>query len=413
MKQIFVQYKGLRKEVYLLLIGRVIAAIGRLVAMMMTLILKSKLGFSSVEIANVLLYMGLLNIPGLYISGRLADRFNKRNLIVLFSLGASLSMLFCSIIPLSKTTVVFCVIESLFSQMQVPCFDALMSDLSKSEDRERVFGLGYLGGNLGGALSPFFGGLLFANHINLVFLINAISALLGAMVLLFFIKDITPTKGSGELTESYQKAESSEASVLDILKQRKMLVWYFISFVAGGLLYSQLFFLLPLNFEQLYQESGAFYFGSVMMLNASIVIIGMPIFSVWLKKIEETKKMLWGQVLIAVSLSSYIFIQGIIPAYFLVMIFFTFGEILNSMAQRPYLTKRIPATHRGRIISFTIIVTQIAEPLFQQLMGFLLDEYNLLICWYVVAVVGFVVIMIYLFINRYDKKFYPFLYSKQ
>ena len=111
---IFAEYKGLRKEVYLLLLGRMVSSMGALVFSMLALILKNKLGFTSSAVADVLLLTTLLYIPGTLISGKLCDHFNKRNLIIVFSIGTIICELICGIIPLSMSTIIIHITGSLF-----------------------------------------------------------------------------------------------------------------------------------------------------------------------------------------------------------------------------------------------------------------------------------------------------------
>ena len=90
-------------------------------------------------------------------------------------------------------------------------------------------------------------------------------------------------------------------------------------------------------------------------LNGFIVIIGTPILTKCASSLSDTAKLLTGQLLVCTALSMYIFIQGIIPMYYISMILFTLGEIITTLGSYPYLTRRIPASHRGRISSLVHI----------------------------------------------------------
>ena len=90
-------------------------------------------------------------------------------------------------------------------------------------------------------------------------------------------------------------------------------------------------------------------------LNGLIVIIGTPILTKCASSLSDTAKLLTGQLLVCTALSMYIFIQGIIPMYYISMILFTLGEIITTLGSYPYLTRRIPASHRGRISSLVHI----------------------------------------------------------
>lgn len=97
------------------------------------------------------------------------------------------------------------------------------------------------------------------------------------------------------------------------------------------------------------------YFGLMTSLNGLIVIIGTPILTKCASSLSDTAKLLTGQLLVCTALSMYIFIQGIIPMYYISMILFTLGEIITTLGSYPYLTRRIPASHRGRISSLVHI----------------------------------------------------------
>lgn len=73
------QYKGLRREVYVLFWGRTATNMGAMIWPMMTLILSDKLGLNPSEIAFMTICLGLLELPVSMIGGKLADHCNKKN----------------------------------------------------------------------------------------------------------------------------------------------------------------------------------------------------------------------------------------------------------------------------------------------------------------------------------------------
>ena len=155
-------------------------------------------------------------------------------------------------IPLSMITVGLLFIASLFATVEHPVYDALVADLSSYEDRENASSLSYLGMNLGLVLAPSIGGLLFANYLNVAFLIDAISTLLSTILIFIFIKDISVTKSTNG-QDFYEESEE-ENSVFKVLKARKAIVYFMICSMMIQIVYSQFNFLMPLNFERLYLE---------------------------------------------------------------------------------------------------------------------------------------------------------------
>ena len=408
----FKEYRGLRKEFYLLLLGRIVSSMGALVFSMLALILKNKLGFSPSGVADVLMYASWVYIPGTLIAGQLADRYNKKNLIMIFSLLNATCETICAFIPLSIVTIGFHISGSLFALMQWPCYDALFADLSKTADRDRVYSLNYLGNNLGGIITPIIGGLLFKDHLALSFLITAISALLSTCLLFFFVKDISKEKEDWSLP-SYQQENPSLRSLSDVFRANKLLFFYLFCLIIVDVVYSQFMFLLPLNLEQSFGEQGATYYGFLMSLNSLTVALGTALLTGVLKHYVDIKKVIIGQFLIVGSLTAFIFTQDWLPGFFIMSFVFTLGEICSSLGQKPYLTKRVPASYRGRLISLSLISVRLFLGPFNKLIGWLMHSYSVITAWSVTGLVGVIGIISYLILTVYDARRYPFLHRSQ
>ena len=156
--KLFSQYRGLRKEIYILFYGRVVTSMGALVWPLMTLILSNKMGMSATEIANLMLIMGLVQLPCTLVGGKLGDRFNKKWVIVICDLITVACYMICGFIPLSGCTIALFYIAGIFASFEHPSYDALVADLTSSDEREKAYSLNYLGMNLGLVLSPTIGG---------------------------------------------------------------------------------------------------------------------------------------------------------------------------------------------------------------------------------------------------------------
>ena len=183
------QYRGLRKELYILFIGRIMTNMGSMIWPMFTLILNRKLGLNATIIAACMVIFSLINLPISLIGGKLADKLNKKNIIVVCDLISIASFVYCSIVPVTITSIAIFAVASLFQTIEWPSYDALVADFSTSRDRDRAYSLSYLGTNLGLVLSPTLAGFLFENHLNLAFLINGISIALSTALIFFRINN--------------------------------------------------------------------------------------------------------------------------------------------------------------------------------------------------------------------------------
>ncbi|MFV0550598.1 MAG: MFS transporter [Anaerorhabdus sp.] len=405
----FSHYKGLRREMYVLFFGRIVTNMGALIWPMLTLILTNKLGYSAGQVATIMLVMTFVQIPFTLLGGKLADHFNKRNIIIFCDLITVTCYFIMGFIEVSFVFVVLFFTAGLFASIEWPCYDALVADLSTSADREKAYSLNYLGANIGLVLAPTIGGFLFENYLNIAFIVNAISTLSSTILIYIFIKDIK--KINEEVTVGSYEESATHDSIFKVLKERKMIIVYLLYAALSGLVYSQFNFLMPLNLERLYGAKGAIIFGLITSVNACIVIIGTPLITKYFPKVRDVSKIVIGEILIVTGLAMYIFIQGMIPLYFVSIIIFTLGEIFNTLGKSPYLTRRIPASHRGRIGSLSMLFASVFQAFMQKGVGFLADTYPMPIVWCFVTIAGILCITLAAMQLKFDRKTYPLLYT--
>lgn len=403
------QYMGMRKELYILFWGRVVTNMGALIWPMMTLILKNKLGYSAVQIAAILMILGFVQLPFTLIGGKLADRFNKRNLIIVCDLVTVVSYFICAFLPMSEKLIPLLALAAIFAQMEWPSYDALVADLSSAEDRDRAYSLNYLGMNLGLVLAPTIGGFLFANHLSLAFLISSVATFSSTILIFFFIKDVTPVKTEA-VSGQYEKMRDGH-SIWRVLWEKKLLILFMLCGGVWMLVYSQFNFLLPLNLEQIYGEQGAVLFGTLTSVNAFVVIIGTPILTKVMERIRDVERLLIGQLLVVLGFSAYAFAQNILVVYFISMIIFTVGEICETLGRQPYLTRRIPASHRGRFSSVYSIFGGAFQLSGQQIVGSMADGMPMQTVWMFIVLIGIVNIAGYAILRQRDKKVFSLLYK--
>lgn len=407
---IFNQYKGLRREMYILFFGRIVTNMGALIWPMLTLILKNKLGLSASDAANFIIVMGVIQLPCTLIGGKLADRFSKKNIIIVCDLVSVVGFITCFFVPVSFLQIgIFCV-AGFFAHMEWPAYDALVADFTLTKDRERAYSLSYLGTNLGMVLAPMIGGLLFANYLNWAFLISGIATLSSTLLIFFFVKDVEPIceEFSGGV---YQERE--EGSMFSVLMSNKIILLFLFCTGMSSFIYVQFSFLIPLNLEQLYGAQGAVLFGTLVSVNALVVIFATPILTGMASKLRDVKKLMIGEFLIVSGLAVYIFMQGVIPMYFVSMVILTLGEVFYTLGRQPYLSKRIPASHRGRIVSMVSITAVLAQGIAIKMVGMFADDTPMATIWMFVVAVGIVNIFLFLILIKLDKRKYTLLYEEK
>jgi len=411
--KLFSQYKGLKKEIYILFFGRIVTAMGAFVHPMLTLMMKVKLQFTPSQIAIVLAVSTLLSLPASIIGGKLTDKSDAKKLSSsLISLPKDYLFL-AGCLPFTIWTLVIIFIGGLFQQMEWPAYSALVADFSTPQDREKAFSLSYLGFNLGFMIGPTVAGFLFTNYIGLAFIINALCTLVSTILIIRYINEKNSVKNTADsplpsVGSEYERSDES-TTTWSIIKSRKVILGVMFAGSLAGAVYSLVGFLLPLNLEALYADRGAIIYGTLCSFNGFVVIAATPIMMIISKRLKEIPKMLIGVFLFVVGLAIFGFTTGLVFIY-LAMMVYTIGEVINALGGSPYITRRIPASHRGRIFAVSSISGTIIAIISQLSIGFLLEKLDYPIIWSIYIVVGLTVVLMLGLFYQFDKKTFPNLY---
>lgn len=408
MLNIFSQYRGLSRPAYVLFFARIITSMGGFIWPLLTLILSRKMGFSASTIGWFSLAIGGLFLPATIIGGKLADKFNRKKLIIIFDLITVVFFILAGFVEPGSLMILFFTIASLFANMEYPAFEALIADVTKPIEREKVYSLSYLGHNLGFMFGASIGGLLFENYLNLAFIIDGLTTLLSTILIFLFIKNI---KIHTELEDEneYEISTDTKTSSLDVLKERKSVLIQLIIFLFSSLIYDQWSFVLPLYMEDVFLEKGARYFGLISSFNGFVVIAFTPITTYLLRRLKELSKIIIGISLY--SLSYLIIIDNDIYLIFFIMMFaFTIGEIVNMLGSAPFISRRVPASHRGRINSYRNIGYFIGGTGGRLVMGYLIDNFSYSIAFIVLVSLGVLTSIVVGLNYKLDKRLFPKLY---
>ena len=408
--KLFQQYRGLRREIYVLFFGRIVTNLGSMVWPVLTMILSLKLGFSAADISYIVVGAGLVMLPATLVGGKLADRFNKKWMIVLCDSVSILCFFISAAIPLGIGTIVLFLVAGVFQSVEYPSYDALFADLSTTKDRERAYSLMYLGGNLGLVLSPTIAGLLFKDYLWLSFLISGVSIACSTLLIAFLIKDITPVEDTGEEAAYQEKKEG--AGVFAILRENPLLILYLLCGTLYSAAYGQYNFIMPLDMAAVHGDDGAVIFGTVSSLNCITVVIFTPIITRLFVKMRDTGKMLTGRLLVFGGYLIFLLILGFIPGYYLAMLVFTWGEIFSTVAEGPYVSTRIPASHRGRINGLMSVAYGVVSGVINVTVGRLYDRAGSTPTWILILAVVFFSAASAMLLKALDRKAYPKLYLK-
>lgn len=401
------QYKGLRKEIYVLFACKLIDNAGSMIGPMFTLILSEKMGMNGKEIALLLSMFTILCMPVQLIGGKLGDKLNKKLIINVCDILTSLIYIGCGIVGLNKVTLMVYMFGSLLQNVEGPIYDSLIADFTTSFDRDKAYSLDYVGLNLGLALAPAIGGLLLKNYLWLMFIISGISQLLSIIVFDIYIKS---TKAIVDDSNIYENAKE-DGNVLSIFKDKKVLVYICLIMSFGSFTYSMYGYLMPLTLADIHADLGSVYYGTLSSVNCVVVFTCTVFITNLLSKIVSLNKMMIAAGLQLIGYLVFVIFIGKSFFYYPAIIIFTFGEIVNTISVSPYLTRRIPLNYRSRILSLLSVIETAFICVGEIIVGSVYDNYGYKLAWTITIVILTLVGLSYLFIKNKDKRDYPELYK--
>lgn len=417
MKQLFTQYTGLKREIYILFIGKLVTAMGSFVWPMLTFFLTTKLGLSDGTSTLLIASASVLSFPAALLGGKLADRFSRKRIIIVFDcLTVSLYFL-AAILPLTIGTAVILFLAGLFQTIESPAYDALNADYSTSLQREKAYSLSYLGFNLGFIVGASLSGILFENHLRLAFCLNGVSIFISTILIIFFVHAKNAiSEDSTSLSKSYTEYEQpvdDKIPVLKILLQRPVLIGMLLVGCFASMPSNLVGILLPLQLKDGLGEAGATLYGYLNSLNGLVVILFTPILTVILRRLTEIPKTILG-LLLFVAGTAFFSTGTAAAVLFVGMFVFTLGEVVTVLGYNPYTSRRVPASHRGRVGGISSVVHSVFSSVTQFLISFMLtatgSNYRLL--WMIFILLGLASAIAYGFLYRPDRRTFPKLYQK-
>jgi len=392
------QYKGLRKEVYILFIGTIVTRLGMMVTSMMTLILNQKLNYSAGQVSVFMFVFSIVSMGTSILGGKLADRYNKKKCIVYFDCVSIVLYMICAFIPMSFTTVVLIVIASAAQWAESPAYDSLIADITATKDRERAYALNYLGINIGFLAAPTLAGFLFKNHLSLLFVICSLSIATSTVLIALKVKNITPIVETDKLIQKRRDGDS----LIKVLKDNRILIVFALATALYSAGYQQYNYLMPLDMGRLYGEDGALLYGTISSTNCLVVVIFSPIILSMFQRMRAVKKIITAEFLLLAGFGIFLAFINFIPAYYLAIILFTLGEIFAMMGEAPFLSSRSPASHRARISSFYNVTGHLMSSVLTMVVGGLYDGFGYQTSWFFVMGIMVLAILLTFVVNKMD-----------
>ena len=411
MKKYFAAYAGMKKEVYLLAAARMVNCLGSFINPLLTLILTQKLSLSGQEAGQMIAVLTITQAPCLALGGRLADRIGRKKVFLFGCISGALLYLICSFGITGRPMTVLLIAAADLLALAIPAEDAMLADAAPENERQSAFSLMYLAINVGMAVSPIIGGLLFLRHLQLLFLLDAVTTLFSTAIVFFFIRESIPGRKKNAGTSaaasgaaaSGAEASGAEASgsqppgqkntdfksgrgmsFFDAMKAAPVLAAFLLLQFLFSFAYQQWSFLLPIQFGSLFGDNGARLYSYLCSANALTVIFMTPVIT----NLEKNVRALTAIGIAGLMYTAAYLGFGLEGPYFLYVLFgelFTLAEITSTIRIGPFIYRYAPLECRARISAADNFVRGAANALSPLFMGWLIAGRSFRFGWAVTA----------------------------
>lgn len=307
---------------------------GTMVLPFMAIYLTRERGLAPELAAGIIAVYGATSLVAAPLSGRLGDRFGARRLAMGLLAGAGVVML---LFPLAKSLTQLFVMTGVLSLLAEgfrPVSMALLGQLTPPALRKQGFALGRLAVNLGMTIGATIGGLLADRWFTAVFLVDGVTSIAAAAVLLLALE------GAGA-------APAAKSPTHDGLRAHRdaRFVYFLVPVLLSSVVFFQLDAALPL---QLVNELGLTpsAFGLMMSINPVLIIFLEVPLNAATEGWPASRALAAGATLVGLGFGAVLFAEGFSTAAASVVVW-TFGEMMLFPASAAYVAELAPPGRSG------------------------------------------------------------------
>lgn len=382
------EYARLPKDIIAIFFARIINSLGNFVYPFLTIYLTEKMGMTSDRVGTFMFMSAVFIGLGSIVGGKLSDVVGRKKIILIFQAMAAITLIPCGFYEYSMITPWLLIISGFFGGAVQPASTALIGDLTNTKNRQEAFSLLYLGVNIGVAIGPLLAGVLYKRYIRWIFWGDAITTLSSLLLIVFFVKETINHKEE-EVIEYNSDEKSEEGNLFVVMMKRPTLLIFSLVCLIYSFVYAQNGFLIPLQVKEIYPENGAMLYGSLMSINAIVVVFFTFIIIHLTRKNPPIFNMVLSGGFYAVGFGMLFYVKSY--GFFIIStIIWTIGETIASTNQGVYIANHTPMSHRGRINSIIPLISGAGYAIGPKIMGLYIKNRALNRSWLIIALCSIV-----------------------
>jgi MFS family permease len=353
---------------------------------------KFDIGMSTVGILFAI--FSISGMVGSALGGALADRMGRKVVIIISLVLSSLSALGMGFAPTLGIFIAVVAVVGTLSSIGHPAHEAVVADLLPPDKRAEGYGIIRVIFNLAVIIAPPIAGLLIARSYLTLFIVDAAISLISATIVIFALPETKPQAHAHAKPESMKQTFAGYGRVFKDTR--------FVAFIGVTVMMTLVYMNMNSTLGVFMRDQHgmpALSFGSLLSLNAVIVVLCQ----FWVaRKLEKYKPMLMmaaGSLLYAIGFAMY----GFVPTFALfaiAMIIITIGEMIVSPFQQSMVASFAPEDMRGRYMAVSGLTWSIAFTVGPYFAGLILDSPNPNLLWTICGVIGLIATLGFIVLNK-------------
>jgi len=333
------------------------------------------------------------SLIGSSVGGALADKYGRRSMVVFGLIASGSGSIVLGLIDNLILFYITAIILGILGDFGGPARQAMVTDLLGKEKQIEGFGIIRVAVNLSATFGPMVGGLIVYSLGPIIgrliaywflFLSDAISSIITAMIVFFVIPETKPELQEGRKHDSF----------IETVKGYKVVIkdWHYMLFLAISaitvLVYMQMNSTLSVFLFNYYGFS-EFYFGLLLSMNALMVVTLQLWISKKLSKYAPMKIVAIGTSLYIIGFGMYGFVTDVY-LFFIAMIIITLGEMIEMPLGQSVAGTLAPEDKRGRYMAFYGFHWAIPNLFGVLLAGMIGDTFGGQWIWFIAAILSLI-----------------------
>lgn len=377
-------YHDYPNQFWLLMLAAFIDRIGStLVFPFFSLYITAKFDVGLTQAGYVFTIFAITGMMGGFVGGALADKLGRKGMVIFGLVASATTSMFLGFAGDLGLLYGIAVVAGLFSSVGGPAVMSMVADILPEEKHSEGYGMFRVVINIAFMIGPILGGILATHSYLLLFILDAITSSITALVVLFAIRE-TQSKASAEANRGTSLAQTFRGYTV-VLRDKIFLAFMGITMVVE-LVYLQMYSTLPVYLRDSHGIPPRGY-GLLMSINATMVVTMQLGLTRRLRGYPPLLMMATACVFYMVGYGMYGFVGGF-ALFAVAMAFITIGEMVFFPVAQALVAQLSPEAMRGRYMAFFEFAFAIPSAFATVFAGLVIDNTNPNIIWYLCIVLG-------------------------